>query len=160
MFIFSGVAMAQDHMQISSSSFKNGGKIPQKYTCDGQNISPALSWSGIPTNTKSLVLIVDDPDAPRAKPFVHWVVFNIDPTVTGFKENEKINASKGINDYNETTYKGPCPPPGHGVHHYHFKLYALDTLLTLKSGATKDAVEKAMKNHVLAQAEIVGTYER
>ncbi len=154
------------NMKIESPAFKNNGAIPPLYTCDGKDISPALNWSEVPAGAKSLVLIVDDPDAPDpAAPkmtWVHWVLYNIPPTATGLKE--AINPSElppgtkeGINDWKRTGYGGPCPPIGR--HRYFHKLYALDTVLPDLGRPAKIAVEQAMEGHVLAQAVLLGTYQ-
>lgn len=149
-------------LTLTSPSFSHNGFIPEKFTCDGENVSPALQWSNVPAGTKDLVLIVDDPDAPRATPWVHWIVFNIDPKLTGFQEHMDIKAFKtGKNDSVDQRegiwhYSGPCPPSG--THRYFFKLYALDALLNLPVGAHKQDVLAAMKNHVVGTAELVGLY--
>ncbi len=154
-------------MQIGSSVFENGGGIPRRYTCDGEDRSPPLHWSGVPTQARSLVLIVDDPDAPDpAAPrmtWVHWVLFNLPPDSTGLDEAVPASSlpagtGQGINDWKRTGYGGPCPPIGR--HRYFFKLYALDVRLEGLSRPTKAEVERAMKGHVLARAELVGTYQR
>lgn len=150
-------------IKIESSAFKYGEFIPVKYTCDGENVSPPLKWSGAPANTKSLALISDDPDAPIGD-WVHWVMYNIPPNV--FKLEEKIPADKilqngaihGLNDFRKFGYGGPCPPSG--VHRYFFKIYALDTMLDLPPGATKKQLLEAMKNHIIAQGELMGKYQR
>lgn len=145
-------------LTLSSPAFTHNGTIPAQYTCDGTNISPALRWSGAPANTKSFALIVDDPDAPK-KTFVHWVVFNIPATTRELPEGVRSGEfTCGVNDFGTKKYGGPCPPSG--VHHYHFKLYALDTILDLASDATKEDLLDAMQGHVLAQAELVGVYAR
>jgi Raf kinase inhibitor-like YbhB/YbcL family protein len=148
---------------IRSSVFENGGKIPRKYTCEGDDTSPPLSWSDIPAGTKSLALIVDDPDAPDpAKPqrvYVHWVVYNIPPEAAQIGEGGSApsGAAAGTNDFGKQSWGGPCPPIGR--HRYFFKLYALDKTLHLKSAKKKD-VETAMQGHILAQAELMGTYQK
>lgn len=150
-------------IKIESSAFKYGEFIPVKYTCDGENVSPPLKWSGAPANTKSLALISDDPDAPIGD-WVHWVMYNIPPNV--FELEEKIPADKilqngaihGLNDFRKFGYGGPCPPSG--VHRYFFKIYALDTMLDLPPGATKKQLLEAMKNHIIAQGELMGKYQR
>jgi Raf kinase inhibitor-like YbhB/YbcL family protein len=150
-------------MEMKSSSFREGGMIPAQFTCDGRNISPALSWSGAPAETKSFALISDDPDAP-AGTWVHWVIFDIPAGVSGLPENmsrqEDIAGlgENGNNSYRRPGYDGPCPPGG--THRYYFKLYALDALLKLKPGATKEELLKAMKGHVLAEAQMMGKYKR
>lgn len=149
-----------------SSVFKNDEFIPEEYTCEGKNISPLLKISGIPKNAKSLAIVVDDPDAPIGT-FVHWVAWNI-PCVEKIPEaipkkgilEKPIKMVQGRNDFGRIGYDGPCPPLGHGVHHYHFKVYALDTVLDLPPGSTKKDLEKAMKGHVIRWGEIVGKYER
>jgi hypothetical protein len=152
-------------MQISSSAFSNTAPIPLKYTCDGQDTSPPLSWSGMPAGTRSLVLIVDDPDAPDpAAPrmtWVHWLLYNLPPTSQGLSEGVRqlpAGAGEGVNDWGRTGYGGPCPPIGR--HRYFHKLYALDITLPDLGRPTKAALEKAMRGHVLAHDELVGTYQR
>ena len=148
---------------VSSTAFKEGEVIPQKYTCDGENVSPPLEWSGVPKGTKSLALIVDDPDAPRGT-WVHWVLFNIPSNVNGLSENIprhstlKNGSRQGINDSRELGYDGPCPPGG--THRYYFKLYALDVGLSLESGATKAQLLKAMEGHILGEGQVMGKYKR
>jgi len=154
-------------LKLVSAAFSEGGAIPQKYTCEGEDISPPLSWSGAPAGTRSLVLIVDDPDAPDPRApkmtWVHWVLYNLPPASTGLGEGVKANAlpqgaRSGVNDWKREGYRGPCPPVGR--HRYLLKLYALDAMLTGLSRPTKAAVEAAMRNHVLAQATLTGTYEK
>ena len=153
--------------KLSSPGFRHNQPVPAKFTCDGQDVSPALKWEGAPAGTKSFALICDDPDAP-AGTWVHWVIWGIPATATGLPENvtrtESVTAlggtKQGENSSSRLGYGGPCPPPGHGVHHYHFKLYALDTEPALKPRAMKRQLEEAMGGHVLAMAELVGTYER
>jgi len=144
-------------MKITSSAFNHNEKIPSKYTCDGENISPPLIFSEIPKNARTLALIMDDPDAPVGI-FVHWVVWNIPASTTKIKEGEKGVYKQGSNDFRKQVYGGPCPPSG--THRYFFKLYALDTELNLKEGATKEELLKSMKNHILAGAELMGDYSR
>jgi Raf kinase inhibitor-like YbhB/YbcL family protein len=154
-------------LSITTSAFSDHGEIPAQYTCDGKDISPPLSWSGAPSGTKSLALIVDDPDAPDpAAPkmtWVHWVMYNIPPTATGLAEAVRphdlpAGTLQGVNDWKRTGYGGPCPPIGR--HRYFYKLYALDVMLPDLRSPTKASVEKAMKGHVLAEAQVVGTYQR
>lgn len=145
-------------MKIVSSAFEHNRRIPSKYTCDGENMSPPLSFLEVPKNTKSLVLIVDDPDAP-SKTWVHWVVFNIDSATRDVSENSVPNGGVlGMTDFGKPGYGGPCPPSG--KHRYFFKLYALDSVLNLPQSSDKNAVEEAMKGHILDSAELVGLYER
>ena len=147
-------------LEVKSSAFSNGGAIPRKYTGEGEDVSPPLSWSNVPEGTKEFALICDDPDAPRPTPWVHWVLYKISASVRELAEGSSGGAREGRNDFGNTGYGGPMPPPGHGVHHYHFKVYALDTELDLPPGATKEQLLGAMKGHVLAEGELVGTYER
>ena len=147
-------------MKITSNDFENGKLIPSKYTCDGSDISPSISWDGTPANTKSFVLIVDDPDAPHGT-WDHWILFNIPSSVHQLPENISTlpeGTREGKNSWDKTGYGGPCPPSG--VHRYFFKLYALDNVLTLKNGATKTEIMDAMKNHVIAESNLLGKYER
>ena len=177
-----GVVMAQDPsptskakkkkpavksgLRLSSSSFLGGGMIPAQYTCKGKNISPELSWKGAPVGTKSFAVIVDDPDAPT-QTWVHWVLFNIPAKVAGvindtyeitenFPRDEKTpeGITQGSNDFNKIGYDGPCPPSG--VHRYYFKLYALDEVLSLAAGSTKDQLLRAIKGHQLGYTQIMG----
>ena len=154
-------------MQISSSAFKANQAIPKQYTCDSKDVSPPLSWTGIPDQAKSLVLIVDDPDAPDpAAPrmvYVHWVLYNLPVTATGLAEaispaTLPAGTREGVNDWKRTGYGGPCPPIGR--HRYYFKLYALDTLLPDLHKPTKSKLLQEMNGHVLAEAEMIGTYQR
>jgi Raf kinase inhibitor-like YbhB/YbcL family protein len=154
-------------LSITSDVFTNGGNIPAGYTCQGQDIAPPLRWTGVPDATKSLVLIVDDPDAPDPKAprmtWVHWVLYNIPPDTEGLPEGVAASdlppgTLEGLNDWKRTGYGGPCPPIGR--HRYFHKLYALDILLPDLKKPTKTAVESAMKGHVIGQAELVGTYEK
>lgn len=152
---------------LRCSAFSGGGAIPARYTCDGEDVSPPLIWSGLPENTKSLALIVDDPDAPDpAAPkmtWVHWILYNIPTDSGGLAEGIAPDALprgtlEGINDWKRTGYGGPCPPIGR--HRYFHKLYALDCVLPVLQPASKAALETALAGHVLAQSEIVGTYQR
>lgn len=154
-------------MQLTSPSFENQKSIVKKFTCDGENISPALEWSGVPEGTKSFALIVDDPDAPDpANPrmtWVHWVLYNIPATVRSLPEGVKDKdlpkgTLQGLNDWKKTGYGGPCPPIG--KHRYFHKLYALDIVLPDLTRPTKAKLEKAMEGHVLSQAELIGLYQR
>jgi Raf kinase inhibitor-like YbhB/YbcL family protein len=150
-------------MKLESDAFGPDGLIPQHYTCDGENISPSLRWDRPPDHTRSLVLIVDDPDAP-GKTFVHWVLYDLPPETHNLPERVATQpklyngAIQGTNDFGRLGYRGPCPPSG--THRYFFKLYALDQRLGLVPGATKTQVVNAMENHVLASAELVGLYTR
>lgn len=155
------------NLTLQSSDFVHQSEIPSRFTCDGENISPALSWSGVPQNTKSLALIVDDPDAPDpAAPkmtWVHWVLYNIPPTLQEIPRNIAANdlpptVRQGKNDWKRTGYGGPCPPIGR--HRYFHKLYALDTELPDLNEPNKAQLEKAMQGHIIGQTELVGTYQR
>jgi Raf kinase inhibitor-like YbhB/YbcL family protein len=151
-------------MTLSSSTFSSGSAIPKKYTGDGPDLSPELKWEGAPKGTKSFALIMDDPDAPRGT-WVHWVLYDLPATTKelkeGFPKDEQLTTGvkQGMTDFGTTGYGGPYPPPGK-PHRYYFKLYALDTELKLPPKATKKEVEAAMKGHILAHAELMGTYER
>ena len=152
-------------MEIRSTAFADGGAIPVRYTCQGENISPPLSWAGIPPGAKSLVLIVDDPDAPDPRApkmtWVHWVLFNLSPAVSGLSEGvDKLppGTGEGLNDWQKTGYGGPCPPIGR--HRYFHKLYALDIVLDGLKRPTKAQLEAAMVGHILGQAQLVGTYQK
>jgi len=156
-------------MELSSSAFQAGQPIPVTYTADGRDTSPPLRWSGLPQATSELAMIVDDPDAPRPEPFVHWVIYKIAADVPGLVENIARNEAKltsppgafqGTNSMNKVGYAGPAPPRGHGIHHYHFHLYALDEPLEVKPKLDKKALLAAMAGHILGQAELIGTYQR
>lgn len=145
-------------MIITSNAFENNGNIPVEYTCDGADINPPLSFSGVPENTQSLALIVDDPDAPSGT-FDHWVVFNISPFATTVEANSIPNGGIiGISSTGRSEWVAPCPPSG--VHRYRFKLYALDTMLNLMADADKKIVEEKMQGHIIVQAELTGFYSR
>jgi len=153
-----------DKMKLESPAFRAQAEIPAKHTCEGQDASPALTWSGVPKETKSLALIVDDPDAPDPRApkitWVHWVLFNLPPDTEGLPEAVRVlpkGTSEGLNDWKRTGYGGPCPPIGR--HRYFFKLYALDRMLEL-TRPTKAQLETAMAGHVLAKTELIGTYEK
>lgn len=154
-------------MNITSTAFTDGGAIPSKYTADGKDISPPLAWEGVPAGTKSLVLIVDDPDAPDPKAprmtWVHWVLFNIPPDTKGLPEGVKSKrlpegTREGINDWKRTGYGGPAPPIGR--HRYFHKLYALDATLEGLGTPSKTKLVAAMEGHIIAQTQLIGTYER
>jgi Raf kinase inhibitor-like YbhB/YbcL family protein len=154
-------------LSLTSPAFSNGGDIPRRYTCEGADVSPPLAWSGLPEGTKSLALVVDDPDAPDPKApkmtWVHWVLYNLPPMAGGLPEAVSPEAlppgtRQGRNDWNKPGYGGPCPQVGR--HRYVHKLYALDTVLTELRPPSKGKLLEAMEGHVLAQAELVGTYEK
>ncbi len=145
-------------IQFASSAFDEDGSIPRKHTCDAEDLSPQLDWSGVPDGTHSLALIVDDPDAPRGD-WVHWVLVDLPPDLDGLPEDVSGTGTDGKNDFGRLGYGGPCPPRGSN-HRYFFKLYALDVVLGLPSGATKADVEAAMAGHILAQGQLMGRYGR
>ena len=151
-------------LTISSSAFKEGERIPDKYTCEGEDISPQLSWSDAPEGTKSFTLICDDPDAPMGT-WDHWLIYNIPADSEGLSEAVPTDESltdgskQGLNSWEKKSYGGPCPPPG-DPHRYFFKLYALDTMLTLTGDADKSTLENAMHEHILAEAQLMGTFSR
>lgn len=145
-------------LTLSSPAFQQNGHIPEKYTCDGADVNPALIIEDVPTGTKSFALIVDDPDAP-SRTWVHWVVWNVRPDTREIKEGSSPSgASQGMTDFGQRAYGGPCPPSG--THRYFFKLFALDTMLSLAADSTKAALEKAMKGHILDRSELLGVYAR
>ncbi|ADI73657.1 PEBP family protein [Methanohalobium evestigatum Z-7303] len=144
-----------ENIEVTSSAFKHNGEIPKKYSCDGEDINPDLQFSNVPSGTESLVLIMDDPDAPVGT-FTHWVVWNIDPS-SSIKENS-VPGVQGANSFGKSSYGGPCPPSG--THRYFFRVYALDTKLDKSEGATKKEVEKAMEGHVVGKGELMGNYSR
>ena len=146
-------------IRLTSPAFEAGGPIPRKYTGEGVDVSPPLAWEGVPTRAKELALICDDPDAPRADPWVHWVLYRIPTDSRGLAEGSNGGAMEGRTDSGHG-YGGPMPPRGHGVHHYHFRIYALDQPLSLGANATKKDLLASMQGHVLAEGELVGTYER
>lgn len=154
-------------LTLQSSAFNNGDRIPPQYTCDGENISPPLDWSGVPEEAQSLVLVIDDPDAPdpRAPRMVwtHWIVYNIPTDTHGLPAAVTANqlpagAEQGLNDWKKASYGGACPPVGR--HRYFHKLYALDTKLKLNGKVNKNKIEEAIKGHVIDSAELIGTYEK
>lgn len=153
------MAGEKSELKLTSSAFVDGATIPDKYTCSGEDVNPPLSISGVPENTQSLVLTVDDPDAPGGL-WDHWILFNIDPTVTEIEENSvPSSALLGTTSFGNRKYGGPCPPPGI-PHHYNIKLYVLDIILSLNAGASKTEVEQAMESHILAQTKLTGLYGR
>jgi len=155
-----GKAMA---IKVVSTAFEEGKMIPKMYTCDGPNVSPPLSWTGVPKGAKSLALICDDPDAP-SKTWVHWVIFNIPPDTLGLPEHVPPDstlpsgAQNGISDFGKFGYGGPCPPSG--THRYFFRLYTLDTVLNLSGRVTKKDLLAAMEKHILAEGQLMGRYKR
>lgn len=159
--IAGGTAMT---FELKSTAFVHEGEIPKKHTCDGPDVSPALTWGEAAPGAKSLVLVMDDPDAP-AGTWVHWVLYDLSPTARSLPEGLakdpelKDGSRQGKNDFGRTGYGGPCPPRG-PAHRYFFRMYALDTKLSLRPGVSRAEVDKAMKGHVLTQAELMGRYKR
>ncbi len=158
-------------IELTSTAFSEGERIPAKYTGDGQDVSPPLSWSGLPERTKELALICDDPDAPSAEPWVHWVIYKIPADCGGLPEgvaktaqlDEPPGALQGRNSWpsgQTIGYRGPAPPPGHGVHRYFFRLCALDAELAAEPGKEKRALLREMADHILDEGQLMGTYER
>jgi Raf kinase inhibitor-like YbhB/YbcL family protein len=158
-------------IEITSTAFKHEQPIPKKFTGEGADVSPPLAWSGVPKNAKEIVLICDDPDAPTPEPWVHWVLYGLSPTIKALPEGiarkprlqEPVTAIQGNNSWpakEAVGYRGPMPPQGHGVHHYYFKLYALDTNLDAESGLSKKAVLAKIRDHIVAEGVLMGTYER
>lgn len=161
----SSTAKSAAPLTLTSTAFSAQGEIPRRHTCEGEDVSPALSWSGVPEGAKSLVLIVDDPDAPDPKApkmtWVHWVLYNLPPSTTSLAEAARELPSgtrEGLNDWKRTGWGGPCPPIGR--HRYFFKLYALDRALPDLGHPNKARLEKEMEGHVVAKGELVGTYEK
>jgi Raf kinase inhibitor-like YbhB/YbcL family protein len=145
-------------MELTSSAFAEGEPIPRRHSCEGEDLSPPLSWTDVPDGTSVLVLIVDDPDAPGGT-FTHWLAGGLDPASDGLGEGEAAPV-EGRNDFGQTGYRGPCPPPGHGPHRYFFRLHALAQELELQPGAARGDVEGALSAGSTAVAELMGTYER
>lgn len=159
--------MARD-LAFTSTPFGSEDSIPTQYTCEGEDVSPALGWTDVPENADTLTLIVDDPDAP-GQTFTHWVLFNVPGNATSLPRDLEVDAEfahadpvprEGANDFGDVGYGGPCPPPGDGAHRYFFRLYALDTRLDLDEGATKERVTDTMNDHVVAETTLMGTYQR
>jgi Raf kinase inhibitor-like YbhB/YbcL family protein len=159
-------------IRVTSTAFNAGQPIPKKYTGEGADVSPPLAWSNLPEKTKELALICDDPDAPTSEPWVHWVIYNIPASLKGLPEGiardlrlkSPAAMLQGQNSWpkgkENIGYRGPMPPPGHGTHHYHFKVYALEVHLSAEPGLDKNTLWREIKDHVLAEGELIGTYER
>jgi Raf kinase inhibitor-like YbhB/YbcL family protein len=145
-------------MRLTSNAFGDGEPIPGRHTCEGEDLSPPLSWTEVPDETSSLALIVDDPDAPHGT-FTHWLGWALDPATGGLREGEAAPV-EGRNDFGQSGYRGPCPPPGHGPHRYVFRLHAVSGELDLAAGAGKEEFRRALEERVLAVAELTGSYER
>lgn len=156
---FAFILLKENPMKLTSPAFTNEARIPSKYTCDGEDMNPPLEISDVPEGAKSLVLIVDDPDAPR-QTWVHWTLWDLDPSLTEISESFQVNgdAREGITSFGKPGYGGPCPPSG--VHHYFFKLYALNVQLNLPVEARVEDIEAAMQGQILARAELLGLYSR
>ena len=150
-------------MKLTSPAFEHQSKLPIDYTCHGKNNNPPLLIQGVSAQAKSLVLVVSDPDAPQPQPWIHWVFFNISPKTTEINEAAPHvmleSAKRGKNSAQTLEYYGACPPQGHGIHHYHFMLYALDELLGLQEGVSYEEIKEAIQGHIVAQADLVGLYE-
>jgi Raf kinase inhibitor-like YbhB/YbcL family protein len=155
-------------LTVRSTAFEAGARIDRRYTGEGADSSPGLTWSGAPSGTAEFALIMDDPDAPQAEPWVHWVLYKIPPGTTalpeGIAKTEQVSdpagALQGKNSFGKIGYNGPMPPPGHGTHHYHFRVYALDQALSAAAGLTKAKLLDALRGHILAEGDLVGTYSR
>jgi Raf kinase inhibitor-like YbhB/YbcL family protein len=159
-------------MKLTSPVFAQDGEIPKRYTGEGENVSPPLNWSKVPEGVREFAIFCEDPDAPvregRDHPFVHWIIYNISPTMTMLPEGivaelrveAPVRCDQGTNSFGEVGYGGPMPPVGHGLHHYRFRLYALNLELALPPGATKAEFLKAIEGHVIEQALLIGTYRR
>ena len=145
-------------MHVSSHAFINGGAIPKKYTCDGQNVAPPLAWSDVPQSSRSLAVICDDPDAP-AGTFTHWVLYDIPASLRQLSEGASVGTA-GVNSFGKLGFSGPCPPRRDPAHHYHFQLYALDVDSIGVKGLPKKEAMEAMAGHILAKAELIGVYKR
>ncbi len=150
-------------LELTSKDILSNSPIPVVFSGEGKNISPQLSWTGVPSDCKELILVVDDPDAPLPGGWIHWVVYGIPPELKELPQAVTQGASGivfGKNSYGKNIYQGPMPPPGSGAHHYHFKLFAIDKTLDLKPGIARDQIYKQIQGHILGQAELVGTYKR
>jgi Raf kinase inhibitor-like YbhB/YbcL family protein len=145
-------------LRVSSPAFRDHGRIPERHTGDAEDISPPIEWSGAPQDTRSFAVVAHDPDAPLVEGFTHWVVYGIPGDATGLKEGVQDHVS-GQNSFGNAGYNGPAPPPGHGVHHYYFWVYALDDDLELEPGLDRRALLERIEDHVIEQARVIGTYE-
>ncbi len=147
---------------LSSPAFEDGEMIPRKHAFrgEGQNVSPPLSWGAAPAGTREWALVCDDPDAPRREPWVHWILYGLPATATLLPEGSAGGAREGRNDFGDRGWGGPMPPQGHGTHHYHFRLYALDAPVTLPPGANRAQLSDAISGHVVAEGHLIGTYQR
>ncbi len=162
------MAVETSTLRLNSNAFAPGERIPTKYSADGADVSPPLSWTGVPKEARELALIVEDPDAPQAEPFIHWVIYKIPTSDSGLREaigkDAKLaappGALQGQNSFKKIGYNGPAPPRGHGIHHYHFRLYLLDAPLDVRSGLSAGELRLAMSGHIMDEAELIGTYQR
>ena len=162
------MALGTSTLRLTSNAFAPAERIPQRYAADGEDVSPPLSWMGVPAEARELAMIVDDPDAPQAEPFVHWVIYKIPTGEMGLREGiskepklqNPPGALQGQNSIKKIGYDGPAPPRGHGIHHYHFKLYLLDQPLDVRGGLNAAELRLAMSGHIIDETELVGTYER
>jgi len=162
------MAVETSTLRLNSNAFAPGERIPTKYSADGADVSPPLSWTGVPKEARELALIVEDPDAPQAEPFIHWVIYKIHTSEPGLREaigkDAKLAAQPGAlqqqNSFKKTGYNGPAPPRGHGIHHYYFRLYLLDAPLDVRNGLGAGELRLAMSGHIMDEAELIGTYQR
>lgn len=147
-------------MQLTSSDLTENERVPERFTCEGDDVWPSLRWDDVPEGTMELAVVVDDPDAPRGT-FTHWVLWGLAPATRVIESGELPDGvQQGVNGFGSIGYRGPCPPPGHGTHHYRFKLYALAQSPDLQEGATAEELESEIEDHVLAESTLVATYER
>ncbi len=153
------MALNNADLEIGSPAFEPGGAIPERHTADGEDVSPEVTWSGVPDGTRQLAFICHDPDAPLPDGFTHWVVYGIPADETGIPEGGGSQFREGQNDFGNQGWNGPAPPEGHGVHHYYFWLYALDTEIDADPGLTRAELLDRIRDHVIEQARVVGTYE-
>lgn len=154
-----GVSEKMRTLEVKSPAFPERGALPLAFTSDGSGIAPPITWSNVPESARSIVLVAEDPDAPFPRPFVHWLVYGLPVTATSL-ETAPAGAREGKNSALKTGFAPAAPPPGHGLHHYHFQVFALDTIPELEAGAGRSAILEAMRGHVLAWGETVGTYQR
>lgn len=155
-------------MDVTSPVLEDGGEIPERFTCEGEDLSPTLRIQGVPDEAETLAVIVDDPDAPRPEPWVHWLIWNLpagtDELPEGYPPSGSgstvAQARQGENDFGDVRYGGPCPPPGHGTHRYRFHVYAMDTELEIPEGSSRAELEKVIQGRILDEAKLVGTFER
>lgn len=146
-------------LEVTSPAFSEGQPIPEKYSCDGNNVSPPLGWSIAPREAKSLAIICDDPDAPSGR-FTHWIVYDLEPTLRKLSEGSAGGGKEGINSFGKPGYGGPCPPPNDDAHHYVFRVYALDIASLGGAGLSKRDVDTAIKGHIVAEGQLMGRYKR